>query len=80
MAKHKARCPKCGSRLLDILETYEECIVYEAGDPGEVVNSESVSGDIIRVEAQCHECGHQWRKRAHQATELMRPGEILPAR
>ena len=61
--KSRAKCPKCGSHNLDIIETIEaeESFVQTNGIIDREGNKEY--GDIFRVEGVCHKCLHRWRFR-----------------
>lgn len=65
-----ARCPRCRSTQLSIIETHEEFGRTDFGQhevDGSHVYPASVfifePGDPVRVEGECADCGHIWTMR-----------------
>jgi hypothetical protein len=72
LSKSKARCPKCRSRTLDIIEIVECTQIWEQSD-GYVDLDEGYKGEIgtISVYGRCHNCDHKWRFKCLQITDLV---------
>jgi len=70
MSTTYARCPRCGSTTLAIIETHEETgrtdfAQHEVFDGAIMPAGEFyfAPGDPVRVEMECGDCGHEWRSR-----------------
>ncbi len=62
--KSKAKCPRCGSINLLIKETYEASVTFKQSK-GYIQKNYGISeyGNVIRLEALCEQCGHEWKFR-----------------
>jgi len=72
MKKTKAKCPKCKSNNLAIIEISESYQSWNQ-ENGIINRNEGImeSGEIIRVEGKCNECDHRWKFRCTQIDNLL---------
>lgn len=72
IVKSKARCPKCRSKNLILIE-YTKCIsTWEQIDG--IIDQNEVWHDIdniIGIYGECNKCNHKWRFRCFQITNLI---------
>ena len=66
------KCPKCGSRSFDLLETFTEVEIRRVRNG--VVSNESCHdvGPLISTECDCDKCGHHWFPRRASLDTLQR--------
>ena len=75
-----AKCHKCGSTHLSILETHEESgwtdFAQHEVNGGAILPAGPFffeAGDPVRVEMECGGCGHQWRSRRVVGSQASEP-------
>jgi predicted nucleic-acid-binding Zn-ribbon protein len=71
-----AKCPKCGSKDLFIDEIYETGLQFDQTDGNIDMNGNIEQGGILRMNGECKKCGHSWRFRKLQVTDLQKFSKI----
>lgn len=75
----RTRCPKCRSDSFELIETYEENVIFEI--KGGVMPEKATDhhpGSIIGVYAKCGACEHRWKPRgAKSLTDLVVEGAVI---
>lgn len=54
------QCPKCHSRDLLLMETFEEVETREVCDGVVSEDSDHWVGGLLRTDCECTMCGHRW--------------------
>lgn len=70
----KAKCPKCKSRNLVLIEEWKDHTIQWVQEDGRFDRNDGVlePGSPFRVEAKCRDCKHTWTFRgATQIDDLM---------
>jgi Zn ribbon nucleic-acid-binding protein len=70
--KMRAKCPKCKSENLSITETGDYSTTWEQKN-GYVNPEEGIHnpGGVYRVDGECINCGHIWKLKRLQITDLV---------
>ena len=70
--KSKASCPKCRSKDLTLTEHVICTTTWEQVD-GYVDREEGYhgTGDVVAIFGRCDSCGHKWKFRCLQITDLV---------
>lgn len=74
MEETKAKCPKCKSRNLSINECWKGHTVTWEQQDGKIDRNNGVleTGDPYKLEGHCRNCGHWWRIRGLQITDIIK--------
>lgn len=62
VVKSTAKCPKCKSRNLSLIELWRGHTIQWEQVNGEFDRDDGIlePGDPYKLEAKCKECGHKW--------------------
>ena len=72
MRKTKAKCPKCISKDITIIETSNAYQSWIQTD-GIINRNDGIMnhGDITSVDGSCNKCNHKWKFKCSQIDELI---------
>jgi len=72
MRKTKAKCPKCKSKDITIIETSNAYQSWIQTD-GIINRNDGIMnhGDITSVDGSCNKCNHKWKFKCSQIDELI---------